>query len=234
MVVAEERLQVKKIWYLKNFKIFSNLSWQERNEFSRTTRMISYRKSERMFFPGDDKAQIYLLQEGQAKISKVRKDGRESTLVILEPGEIFGEMNASRSTSYESIVEAIDPMTVCEIPRNIFDNYLQTYPDSGGKVVKVIGGRVQQLETRVHDLVFKSASARLASLLVRLSETMGTLEHDAIRLPIRLTHQNLGHLIGVSCETVSTLMGQFAQYGLLKYERRSIRILDKSRLANVQ
>ncbi|WP_447970079.1 Crp/Fnr family transcriptional regulator [Nitrospira sp. M1] len=233
MRAAEKELQTKKLWYLKKIKVFSDLSWQEQKEFDRTTRIVRYRKGERIVLSGDSNEHVSLVQEGQVKISKVSKDGRESTLTILESGEIFGEMDASNPASYESILEAIEPVAVCEIQRKNFDKYIQTYTDIGGKVLTFTGGRIRQLETRVHDLVFKSPSARLAALLVELSETMGKLEDGVIELRIRLTHENLGNLIGISRETVSTLMAQFVQYGLLEQERRYIRILDIVRLATV-
>ncbi|GJL52829.1 Crp/Fnr family transcriptional regulator [Candidatus Nitrospira salsa] len=234
MPLIDKRFQAKKFWYLKNIKVFAELSWQELQEFHRTTRMASYRKSEIISLSGDPGENVYLLKEGQVKISKMNQDGRESTVAVLETGEIFGELEALGTVLHESMVEAVDPVTICEIQREVFDRYIQAYPETGGKTLKFIGGRLQQFETRVRGLVFKSASARLASLLLELSEKMGEFERSVTQSPIRLSHHSLANLIGVSAETVNTLIGQFAQHGLLEQDRRYIRLLDKTKLANVR
>ncbi len=234
MQSVAESSQTKKLWYLKKINVFSELSWQELKELKRITRMVSYRKNELVYLPGDPSELVYLLKKGRVKISKVSQEGREVTLAILEPGEIFGEVEVLDAGPRQSMVEALEPVMVCEIQREDFERYVHAYPDVGGKVLKFMGGRLRQLETRVSDLVFKSAPARLASLLLELSETMGIYENGAIQFQIRLTHQNLANLIGTSRETVSSLMGQFAQHGILQQERRYIRILDKARLAKVK
>ena len=234
MEALAEVSQTKKLWYLKKINVFSELSWRELKELKRITRMVSYRKNEPIYLPGDPSEMVFLLKKGRVKISRVSKEGREATLVILEPGEIFGEVEALDGVPRESMVQALESVMVCEIQREDFDRYVQAYPEVGGKVMKLMGGRLRQLETRVGDLVFKSAPARLASLLLELSETMGIFENGSVQLQIRLTHQNLANLIGTTRETVSTLMSQFAQYGLLEQENRYIRILDKAKLAKVK
>lgn len=229
-----ESYQKKKLWYLKKINVFSELSWRDLQEMKRLTRMVSYRKNEPIYLPGDMSEIVYLLKKGRVKISKISQEGREVTLSILEPGEIFGEVEALNVVPRESMVQALEPVLVCEIQRQDFDRYIQTYPEVGGKIIKLMGGRLRQLETRVGDLVFKSAPARLASLLLELSETMGNCENGSTLLQVRLTHQNLANLIGTSRETVSTLMGQFGHNGLLAQEHRYIRILDKSKLKRVK
>ena len=234
MQIVDETSQEKKLWYLKKINVFSELSWRDLQEMKRLTRMVSYRKNEPIYLPGDSSEIVYLLKKGRVKISKVSQDGREVALSILEPGEIFGEVEALGATSRESLVQALEPVLVCEIKRSDFERYLQTYPEVGGKIIKLMGGRLRQLETKVGDLVFKSAQARLASLLLELGETMGVSHNGSMSLQVRLTHQNLANLIGTSRETVSTLMGQFCHHGLIAQEHRYIRILDKAKLKKVK
>ncbi|GJL67097.1 MAG: Crp/Fnr family transcriptional regulator [Nitrospirales bacterium] len=234
MPVTDERFQAKKLWYLKKIKVFAELSWQERQELHRTAHVTSYRKGELIALSGDPMEHVYLLKEGQVKISKMNRDGRESMVAVLGSGEIFGELEGFGTALHASMVEAVEPVTICEIQRKKFDTYMEAYPETGGKTLKFMGGRLQQIETRASSLVFKSASARLASLLLELSEKMGDVERSVTQSPIRFSHQNLANLIGVSVETVNTLIGQFAQHGLLERDRRSIRLLDKTKLANVR
>ena len=234
MEFASESAQNKKLWYLKRINVFSGLSWGEMREFKRITRMVSYGKNETIYIPGDPSETVFLLKKGRVKISRLSEEGREATLAILEPGEIFGELEALQAVPRESLVQALEPVMVCEIRREDFNRYLYQYPEVGGRVIKWFGGRLRQIETRVSDLVFKSASARLAHLLLDLGHSMGIRENGSVRLQSRLTHQNLANLIGTSRETVSTLISQFVNHGLIAQDKRYILILDENRLSKVK
>ena len=234
MELVSESTQTKKLWYLKRINVFSGLSWAEMRELKRITRMFSYRKNELIYLPGDPSETVFLLKKGRVKISRLSEGGREATLAILEPGEIFGEVEALQGVPRDSMVQALEPVMVCEIQREDFDRYLHQYPEVGGKVIKWFGGRLRQIETKVSDLVFKSASARLAGVLLDLGHSMGIQENGSIRLQSRLTHQNLANLIGTSRETVSTLISQFVNHGLIAQDNRYIVILDENRLGKVK
>jgi len=123
---------------------------------------------------------------------------------------------------------------VCEITREDFEQFLDRCPAVGIRILKTVGGRLRQVESKVSDLVFHSAPARLAKLLLQLGKSMGKRDQDTIRLNVRLTHQNLANLIGTSRETVSALLGQFQRQGLLIQDRRQICLVDTDKLANIQ
>lgn len=230
--VAREHL--KKPWYLKNIKVFSGLSPAEMRELQEITRMESYKKNEYVYLPGEPGNLVYLLKKGRVKISRVSEEGREATMCILEPGEIFGEVEVLGGVARESVVQAIEPALVCEISREDFERYVYRNPDVGGKVLKIIGNRLRHVETRLSDLVFRSAPARLAKMLLELGHTMGEQDNGAIRLKVRLTHQNLANLIGTSRETVSSLISQFQHQGLILQEHRHILLVDPKRLSQVR
>lgn len=231
VATAEES---KKLWYLKNIKLFAGLSFKEMRHLQRITRMETFEKGELVYLPGDSSDAVYLLKKGRVKISRVNDDGREALLTILEPGEIFGEVEALSGDRRETLVQALEKAMVCEIQRGDFDHYLHRYPHVGGRIIKLIGARLRTIESRVGELVFKSAPARLATILLNLAQTMGESEERGVRLQARLTHQNLANLIGTSRETVSSLLSQFSQRGLVMQDQRHIVITDKDHLAQVK
>jgi CRP-like cAMP-binding protein len=122
---------------------------------------------------------------------------------------------------------------VCELTREDFERFLDRCPTIGIRILKTVGGRLRQVESKFSDLVFHSAPARLAKLLLQLGESMGERNQDTIRLNVCLTHQNLANLIGTSRETVSALLGQFQRQGLLIQDRRQICLVDTDKLANI-
>ena len=231
---AARHPQQSKPWYLKQIKVFAGLSETDKQELHAITRMVSYAKDELIYLPGQPGNTVYVLKTGRVKISRLNEDGREATICILEAGEIFGEVETLGGIPRETMVQALEPILVCEIPRDDFGRFLDKCPPVGKRILKLIGGCLRYVETKLSDLVFRSASARLARLLLELSETMGESDQGGIRLNVRFTHQNLANLIGTSRETVSALLSQFQRQGLVTQNHRYLYLLDSDRLARIK
>jgi len=229
-----EHLHDSKHWYLKQIKVFAELPEEDKKELRGISHMTSYRKQEPICFPGQPANTVYLLKQGRVKISRVNEKGQEAAICLLEPGEIFGEVEALVGITRETLVQALESVLVCEITRENFERFLDRCPTVGIRILKTVGGRLRQVKSKFSDLVFHSAPARLAKLLLQLGKSMGKRDQDTIRLNIRLTHQNLANLIGTSRETVSALLGQFQRQGLLIQDRRQICLVDTDKLANIQ
>ncbi len=229
-----DQLQHSKHWYLQQIKVFAELPEEDKKQLREISHMTSYRKHELICLPGQPSNTVYLLKQGRVKISQVNEKGQEAILSLLEQGEIFGEVEALSGMPRKTLVQALEPVVVCEITRENFERFLERCPTVGMCILKTIGGRLQRIEEKFSDMAFHSAPARLAKLLLQLAESMGEEDQGIIRLKVRLTHQNLANLIGTSRETVSTLLGQFQRQGILNQDRRQIHLVDTNKLANIQ
>lgn len=222
-----------KLWYLKHINLFSALTPPELQEMDRITRMQEVKKRQPIYLPGDPSNTVFLLKKGRVKISSTASSGKEVTFEILEPGEIFGELEVLEDAPRETIAEALDDALICAIRREDFDRYLGQHPDMTLKLTKLIGLRLRKIQSRVEDLVFRDMPARLAHLLVELSKSEGVKEPQGIRLRAKLTHQEMANLIGCSRETVSTTMGQFRDNGLIQMDGRTITVVNEKGLSKL-
>ena len=226
-------LSPSKLWYLKHIKLFAGLSQAELQEMDRITRMQEIKKKQPIYLPGDPANTVYLLKKGRVKIASSAPSGKEVTFEILEAGEIFGELEALEDSPRETLAEALDDALICAIRREDFDRYLREHPNLSVKLTKLIGLRLRKIQTRVEDLVFRDAPARLAHLLLELSKSDGSPDGPGICLQAKLTHQEMANLIGCSRETVSTILGQFREQGLIRIDGRSIIILNPNGLSRL-
>ncbi len=231
--MSQDPSSQNKLWYLKHIRLFDGLSQTEMQEMERITRMQAVKKRQPLYLPGDPSSNVYLLKQGRVKIASTAPSGKEVTFDILEPGEIFGELEVLEETPRETAAEALDDTLICVIRREDFDHYLRTHPDLSVKLTKLIGLRLRKIQSRVEDLVFRDVPARLAHLLLELSKTDGVPDGPHIRLGIKLTHQEMANLIGCSRETVSTTLGQFRDQGLIRLDGRTITIVSPDHLTRL-
>lgn len=222
-----------KLWFLKHIRLFDGISPSEMQEMEKITRMEEVKKRQPLYLTGDPSSNVYLLKKGRVKIANTAPSGKEVTFDILEPGEVFGELDVLEDAPRSTSAETLDDAVICVIPRKDFDQYLAMHPTVMFKLTKLIGLRLKKIQSRVEDLVFREVPARLAHLLSELGKTEGVAEKQGIRLKVKLTHQEMANLIGCSRETVSTTMGQFRDDGLIQIDGRTITILKPDWLSRL-
>ncbi|TKB80829.1 MAG: Crp/Fnr family transcriptional regulator [Nitrospira sp.] len=220
----------KKLRYLNNINLFSGLSQTELGEIARITKIQEIKKRQPIYLPGDPSNSVFLLKKGRVKISSSSVTGKAVTFEILEPGDIFGELDALEGSPREMAAEALDDVVICALSRQDFERCLQRHPDLTLRLNKLIGFKFRRLESRIEDLVCRDVPARLAHLLLDLAKTAGSAQDPGIRLRSKLTHHEMGNFIGCARETVTTILGQFRDDSLIKMDGRSITILNPSAL----
>lgn len=222
-----------KLWYLKHIRLFDGITPSQMQEMERITRMQEVKKRQPLYLPGDPSTHVYLLKQGRVKLTNIGAGGKEVTFEILEPGEIFGELEVLEGLPRETAAEALDDAMICIICREDFDRYLAAHPDMTVKLTKLIGLRLRKIQSRIEDLVFRDVPARLAHLLLELRKTNGVPQGTGTRLRVKLTHQEMANLIGCSRETVSVTLGQFRGDNLIQMDGRTITILNEKGLSRL-
>lgn len=77
---------------LRNVAIFKDLDTGELARVSELCRSESYESGEYIFHEGDAGNRLYLVTEGEVRISRTIPGSGEEALAVLKPGAIFGEM----------------------------------------------------------------------------------------------------------------------------------------------
>ena len=194
------------------------------------TRMEAIKRRQPIYLPGDASNTVYLLKAGRVKLSRVSEDGKELTLAIMEPGEVFGEMETLEEIPRDTLAEALDDVSLCIIKRRDFEEMLKRDPNTSIRLTKLMGLRLKKIESRIENLVFKDVPARLAQFLLQLSEEIGTREPRGTLIGAKITHQEMANLIGSTRETVSATIGEFKRQGFLDLIQRRVLILDSNGL----
>lgn len=228
--MARPASSATKLWYLKHIRLFDGLAPSEMEEMERRASMQEVKRRQPLYVPGDPSSNVYVLKRGRVKIANTDASGKEITFEILEPGEVFGELEALDGLPRATAAEALDDALICAIPRDAFTHYLATHPAITVELTKLIGLRLRKIQSRVEDLVFRDVPARLAHLLMELGKSAGEAAAGGTRITAKLTHQDMANLIGCSRETVSATLGQFRDQGLIHMDGRTMTIVNQKEL----
>jgi CRP-like cAMP-binding protein len=222
-----------KVWYLQRFRLLDAMTPPQMQMVEKMTRMLEVKRGQRIYMQGDPSDQIFLLKVGVVKISTVPADQQETILAFLYPGDIFGELAIVDDAPRDHLATAHEDVVLCALSRDLILRMAQETPALGYQITKVMGLRLRRFRTRIEELLCKSAQARIAHTLLDLAADYGIQDDEGILVPLRLNQADLGNLVGLARETVNIVLQDFKQRGLVDAGRRSIRIIDPTRLRAV-
>jgi CRP-like cAMP-binding protein len=174
---------------------------------------------------------VYFILNGWVKIRTYNIDGREVTLNIVGKGEIFGEMAPLDEVPRSTDVITLTPTTVANMPASDFVNLMQTQPQAGIRLAKLMARRLRQLNRRLR-LREADAQSRVADILLFLAEGQGKASAGGIEIP-NLPHRELSSLSGMARETVTRQLGRLESKGLIQRNQDVLCIIDAGALEDL-
>ena len=215
----------------RSIPLFSNLRESDRQELDRQSIEIPCQKGDYIFREGDQAQWFHIVKKGTVKCVKSTPQGREVTLKVLMPGDLFCcEASALNGSSHPGCAQAMGEATIVKIDRKILLDMLQRNPEAAIEIISYLGDRLREAQENAKAYALDSAEHRIATLLVNLATRAATSEPDGLRLQVHLTRQDFADMAGLTLETTSRIMSRFKKSGLIKGTARRLVISNLSGL----
>ena len=211
----------------RSLPLFTHLSETDRQELERHAIEIPCQKGEFIFREGDSAEWFHILKEGTVKCVKSTPEGREVTLKVLMPGDLFCcEASAFNGSSHPGCAQAMDTATIVKINRKVLLDMIQRNPETAIEIISYLSERLREAQDNAKAFALDSAERRLASLLVNLATKAATTEPEGLRLKVHLTRQDFADMAGLTVETASRILSRFKKENLIKGTARRLMICD--------
>ncbi len=201
-------------------------------------RCCVYDRGERVYAETDESSCVYALQAGRVRTLRVTPQGKDVTLFLVEPGQLFGvdavAHDDMRSHQWGHDAEAIDHNTVVlAMPRREFSDVAGRHPKLMAHVVKSLWSQSQDLMDQAETRAFHDVRARVAHALLLLAYKEGKPTSHGLVISPAMTHEELAALAGTRRESVTVALGAWRREGVLTIDEneRSIVLHDVRRLA---
>jgi CRP-like cAMP-binding protein len=224
MMPLEEEVHV-----LSRAETLDPLSEEDLRGLLERKRDINLDSGETFFSPEDTSEKLFILKKGRVRIFR-QSEGRELTLAEIEPGMMFGEMALTAQRIRGSYAQAIEPSVLISMSRTDLEHIIEENPQVGTRLLHLLSERLAAYESRMEDLTLKDVPARLANLILLLSEGEGVMTRTDIKIPHHYTHERLGTMIGANREAVTRAFGLLQDQGAVELRRRLIHIKDMEAL----
>ena len=216
----------EKLRLLSMVDILEPLSREEIKELSYRIPDTHIEKKRIFYTPYEHAEALFMLKRGRVRIYRVAPDGREFTLDVVGPGQVFGEMSLTAQRLENAYAEAMEPTVVCIMKREDLERLVMDKPQVGLKLMSVLSERLSRAEDRMEDIALKEVPARLAGFILQLLESEGVVTREGYKIPTRYTHRELASVIGSKRETVTKAFTLLQRAGVVELKRRRIHVKD--------
>lgn len=188
-------------------------------------------KGEYIYRQGDALRGIIAIKSGTAKLVSCDNQGNEHIINVLLPGELVGFDGLNKNTHTCSVV-ALEVMAFCELPFEELDDLCQKVPAITRELFRHSSETINETQNLLVSSK-KSAEEKLALFLINLSDRLKKRGFSCSQFNIPLSRQEMGNHLGLTLETVSRILQQIQNSGLIKVQRKNIEIIDLKALRNL-
>ena len=211
--------------------LFACLSEADRRELAAHAIEVPIQKGQFIFREGDPADWFHIVKHGNVKCVKSSPEGREVTLKVLMPGDLFCcEASAFAGEGHPGCAQSMGEGTVIKIHRKVMLDVIQRNPEAAVNIINYLSLRLRESQDNAKAFALDRAEHRVAAILVNLTQRSGIQEMNGIRIGVRLTHQELADMAGLTKETTSRILSRFKKDQLISGTGKKLVIQDLPRL----
>ncbi|MBA3592423.1 MAG: Crp/Fnr family transcriptional regulator [Polaromonas sp.] len=209
--------------FLRGQPWFGTLSDDSKAALLERSLTLAGRKGEVMLAAGAPVQGWYAVLSGLVKLQSTSSEGRVSAFLGVPDGEWFGEGSVLKTEARRYDVIALRETVLLCLPRTEFDKLLADCLPFNHFLVAHLNRRLGQAMTIIEAGRLRSPGQRVALYLSRVF-WQG-------RRRLVLSQEELGHLAGLSRQTVNRALKSMEQRGLVSLEFGRVAMLDEQALA---
>lgn len=213
-----------KCFYLRMHPLFKNVSEPKILEAVSVMKITRVYPGEVISYGEGELSKIYLLITGKIKLAEL---GNENELIkdIITAPDIFGNLNMEGLSSDDEYAEVLSRNAlICGFNISDFKKLLFSIPMLAVSYANMVIGKLGRLEHRHSDLVFCDTKTRLQHFIKNWARTDGNKIGDRVVLLNFLTHSDIANVISASRQSVTILLNELREDGLLFYNRKQIEL----------
>lgn len=185
-----------------------------------------------LYLEGDEPAHLYYLIKGQVKTYKRFKDGRELSSNLYHDSDFFGYESLCSGESYGDHAATLTESEIIYIPKADFMEALLNHQAVSSTFMSLLSGNVRDKQKQMLQLAYSSVRKRVAEALVQVAQKFGDGESDTATL--KISRDDLAALVGTASETISRMLADFKEEGLIEKKGNAIQVISIDKLRNVK
>jgi CRP-like cAMP-binding protein len=193
-------------------------------ELFKNARAKKYPKNQIIRYQGDALTEIYLIKKGYVKAYTILDSGDTRTMFLLGPGDIF-PIAFSLTMDWENysvryFYQSLTDVEVLAQDAGDLKRQIDTKPEMTTIYLAYMAASNEAIMRQLEAMKNKSATEKVVVLLPYLVDKLGKQTKPGVyKLEIKVSHQEIADLSGVTRETATTLIKKLEARGIIKQQR---------------
>jgi CRP/FNR family transcriptional regulator, cyclic AMP receptor protein len=212
---------------LRRSRLFERLGDSEIDAILAHATVTRQAEGDQIFAKGDPGNSMMAVLKGRVVISAPSPDGRQVVLTVMREGDLLGEIALLDGNERTADATAAIDCELLVVPRRSLLALLERRPDLCIDLLILLCERLRRTNEQVEDLAFLDLEARIAKVLVRLTEENGGEDQSSTKpVGVKISQRALGELVGGSRESVNKHLQDWKRSGIIAIEKGAIVIRD--------
>lgn len=186
------------------------------NPFLEIGKELSFSRENVVFQQDERHPFVYLVLEGRIRIYLLSPNGAERHLYIVGPGNMIGESNVWAEEVHGYNASTSSSARVLQIPKPAFHDIVMRDPVLIQKVLRSLSNKQSALLLQTKLMSFSDIGERVLTMLRQLATSYGKKTAKGITITIPFTHQELAYVVGSSRVSVSYVMNELCENGIIE------------------
>ena len=192
-------------------------------ELAEVAHFRQFSRGQAVSLQGEQASNLYLVDSGLLRVSRLSASGRELTLGLSGPRQLVAGVSAFAEGAVLSAgCTALEDTAVLVLPAAEVRQIVYRSPELARAALTYFARRHADLLSQMEALLFTDLNARLAALLLDQTPPGG-----CYALP---TNSELAARLGTVPELISRKLGEFYRQKFIGLQKRSVQILDERAL----
>jgi CRP-like cAMP-binding protein len=183
-------------------------------------RIRVYPKNQLIHYEGDPLASIYLVKRGFIKAYTILDSGDTRTMMLLSAGDLF-PLSFSQSLDWENyriryFYQTLAETEISALPSANLKSNIEENPSMMNAYMTYLAASNEAIMNQLEVMKNKKAIDKVGLLLPYLVSKAGKkIRPGVFQLDLKLSHQEIADLSGVTRETTTTLIKQLEKNGII-------------------
>lgn len=212
---------------LANLPLFQQLRESEIVNLAAAAREIGLSKGQILFQRGTLLDGFYVVVQGQVKLAFSSPQGHEKVVAIIEPGQSFGEAMMFLEKPCPVFAQALADTHLLYIAKRGIFAAIDHDSAFARRMLAGLSIRLRSLIHDVEDYSLHSSTQRVIGFLLHLA---GTPDSGSATLELPTSKHVIASRLNLTPETLSRILHDLSESGLIAVKGRHITVLDMARL----
>lgn len=193
----------------------------------------NYSKNSTVLYQGEVPRTAFILISGIVQVFSISAQGDEQIVMFHVAGEFFpSTWIFNKTPGALFFYEALTDCEIALVSKTELNEFMMAKPDRVSSLLDYFTTNYSASLIRVNALEQPKAQDKLLYTMYYLCQRYGRHHLNQVYVPLKLTHQNLASLVGLTRETTATEMNKLKKQKVLSYDNQKY-IVDLEKLLDM-